>query len=133
MPIVSDFEDFLKDLKAETKLSTEIDVDLSSTSGSTFGSTFSTTSGAISLGKFSSTIISSEILAIGIGSEGILEKEDDDFAWDRVCIKIKVWEVVLNLLLSCNAREMIDRVFLELKSEQDEYRSEVEFREAELE
>ena len=41
------------------------------------------------LGKLSSIITSSEILAIGIGSEGILKKEDDDFAWDQVCIKIK--------------------------------------------
>ena len=134
LPIVSDFKDFPKDLKAETKSSTEIDVDLSSTSGSTFGSTFFTTSRAISLGKFSSTIISSKILAIGIGSEGILKKEDDDFAWDRVCIKIKVREVVLNLLLSCDATwKMIDGVYPELKSKQDKYRFKVEFRETELE
>ena len=44
-----------------------------------------------------------------IGSEGILEKEEDDFAWDPVCIKIKAREVVLNLLLSCDATSENDK------------------------
>ena len=60
---------------------------------------------------------------------------DNSWTWMRgssECVSVYVSE--LRWMLSCDATwKMIDRVYPELKSEQDEYRFKVEFREAELE